>query len=72
MSTPPLPKPHPIKGRPPKVTLESLYKYIESLEKMREERDAKLQIELESLEKRSEEREVKLQIELEAMLDKKN
>jgi hypothetical protein len=56
MSTPPLPKPHPVKGRPSKVTLESLYEYIESLEKMREERDAKLQIELESLEKRSEEK----------------
>ena len=47
------------------MTLEILYR------KMREERDAKIQIELESLEKRSEEKDVKLQIELEAMLDKK-
>ena len=45
---------------------------MESLEKTREERDAKIQIELETLEKRSEERDIKLQIELEAMLDKKN
>ena len=44
---------------------------MESVEKKREERDAKNQIELESLEKMSEERDVKLQIELEAMLDKK-
>jgi hypothetical protein len=44
---------------------------MESVEKMREERDAKIQIELESLEKMSEERDVKLQIELEAMIDKK-
>jgi hypothetical protein len=36
---------------------------MESLEKMREERNVKIQIELESLEKRSEEREVKLQLE---------
>jgi hypothetical protein len=43
---------------------------MESLERKREERDAKLQIELESLEKMGEERDVKLQIELEAMLDK--
>jgi hypothetical protein len=71
LTPPPIPKTHPVRGRPPKVTLESLYEYMESLEKRREERDAKLQIELESLEKRSEEREVKLQIELEAMLDKK-
>ena len=45
---------------------------MESIEKRREERDAKIQIELETLEKRSEERDVKLQIELEAMIDKKN
>jgi hypothetical protein len=45
---------------------------MEVIEKRREERDAKSQIEIESLEKRSEERDVKLQIELEAMLDKKN
>jgi hypothetical protein len=44
---------------------------MESIEKRREERDAKIQIELETLEKRSEERDVKLQIELEAMIDKK-
>jgi hypothetical protein len=66
VSTPPLPKPHPLRGFP-KVTLESLYKYIESLEKMREERYVKLQIELESLEKRSEEIKVKLQIDLESL-----
>jgi hypothetical protein len=64
-------KPPPIRGRPPKITLEILYDYIESLEKWREERYTKIQKELESLEKRSEERDVKLQIELEAMLDKK-
>jgi hypothetical protein len=54
---------------PPKITLEILYDYMESLEKRREEKNAKSQRELESLEKKSE---VKLQIELEAMLDKKN
>jgi hypothetical protein len=51
--------------------LEILYYYIESVEKRRQERDAKIQIELETLEKRSEERDTKLQIELEAMIDKK-
>jgi hypothetical protein len=72
MSTPPpIPKAQPNKGRPPKITLEILYDYMESVEKRREERDAKIQIELETLEKRSEERDVKLQIELEAMIDKK-
>jgi hypothetical protein len=72
MSTPPpIPKTQPNKGRPPKITLEILYDYMESVEKKREERDAKIQIELETLEKRSEEREVKLQIELEVMIDKK-
>ena len=71
MITPtPIPKTHPKRGRPPKITLEILYDYMESLEKMREERDAKIQIELESLEKKSEERDVKLQIELEAIIDK--
>jgi hypothetical protein len=45
---------------------------MESVKKKREERDAKIQIELETLEKRSEERDVKLKIELEAMIDKKN
>ena len=35
---------------------------MELVEKRREERDAKIQIELETLEKRSEERDVKLQI----------
>ena len=53
---PPIPKTNHLKGRAPKATLEILYDYMESLEKMREERDAKIQIELESLEKRSEER----------------
>jgi hypothetical protein len=72
MSTPPpIPKTHPNKGRPPKITLEILYDYMESVEKKREERDAKIQIELETLEKMSEERDVKLKIELEAMIDKK-
>jgi hypothetical protein len=72
MSTPPpIPKTHPNKGRPPKITLEILYDYMELVEKRREERDAKIQIELETLEKRSEERDLKLKIELEAMIDKK-
>ena len=44
---------------------------MESIEKKREERDTKIQIELETLEKRSEERDVKLQIDLEAMIDRK-
>ena len=48
------------------------YDYMESIEKKREERDTKIQIELETLEKRSEERDLKLKIELEAMIDKKN
>ena len=43
---------------------------MESVERKRKERDAKIQIELETLEKMSEERDVKLQIELEAMIDK--
>jgi len=34
------------KGRPSTVTLQSLYEYIESLEKRREEREFQLQIEL--------------------------
>jgi len=34
------------KGRPSTVTLQSLYEYIESLEKCREEREVKLQTEL--------------------------
>jgi hypothetical protein len=68
---PPIPKTHPTKGRPPKITLEILYDYMELVEKKREERDAKIQIELETLEKKSEERDVKLKIELEAMIDKK-
>ena len=53
MSTPPpIPKTQPNRGRPPKITLEILYDYIESVEKEREERDAKIQIELETLEKK--------------------
>jgi hypothetical protein len=73
MSTPPpIPKTHPNRGRPPKITLEICYDYMESIEKRREERDSKIQIELETLEKRIEERDVKLQIELEEMIDKKN
>jgi hypothetical protein len=55
MSTPPpIPKTQPNKGRPPKITLEILYDYMELVEKIRE-RDAKIQIELETLEKMSEE-----------------
>jgi hypothetical protein len=39
MSTPPLiPKTHPNKGRPPKITLEILYDYMKSVEKKRRER----------------------------------
>ena len=72
MSTPlPIPKTQPNKGRPPKITLVILYNYMELVEKRREERDAKIQIELETIEKRSEERDLKLQIELEAMIAKK-
>ena len=37
------------KGRPSTVTLQGLYEYIESLEKRREEREAKLQKELETV-----------------------
>ena len=37
------------KGRPSTVTLQGLYEYIESLEKRREEREAKLQKELEAM-----------------------
>ena len=37
------------KGRPSTVTLQGLYEYIESLEKRREEREAKLQTELEAM-----------------------
>jgi hypothetical protein len=47
MSTPPpIPKTHPNKGSPPKISLEILYDYMELVEKKREERDAKIQIEL--------------------------
>jgi hypothetical protein len=49
-----IPKTKPNKGRPPKITSEILYDYMELVEKRREERDAKIQIELETLEKRSE------------------
>jgi len=39
MSTPPpIPKTHPNKGSPHKITLEILYDYMESIEKNREER----------------------------------
>ena len=71
MRTPPsIPKNQLNRGGPPKITLEILYYYMEFVEKKREERDAKIQIELESLEKMSEEIDVKLQIELETMIDK--
>jgi len=39
--------PKPLKGRPSEVNLDNLCEYIESLEKQREEREARLQIELE-------------------------
>ena len=68
---PPIRKTQPNKGSPSKITLEICYNYMELVEKRREERDVKIQIELETLEKRSEETDVKLQIELEAMIDKK-
>jgi hypothetical protein len=72
MNTPlPIPKTKLNKGRPPKITLEIPYDYMELVEKRREERDVKIQIELETLEKMIEERDIKLQIELEAMIDKK-
>ena len=41
--------PNIVKGRPSTVTLHILYEYIESLEKCREERKVKLQIELEAM-----------------------
>ena len=41
--------PNIVKGRPSTVTLQILYEYIESLEKHREEREVKLQIELEAM-----------------------
>ena len=47
-------------GRPPQITPKILYDYMQSIEKRREERDSKIQIELETLEKKSEERDVKL------------
>jgi hypothetical protein len=68
---PPIPKTQPNRGRPTEITLEILYHYMESVKKMREERDAKIQIELETLEKKSEERDIKLQIDVETMIDKK-
>ena len=37
------------KGRPSTVTLKSLYEYIESLEKRREEREVKLQTQLDAM-----------------------
>ena len=68
---PSIPKTQLNEERHPKITLEIFYHYMESIEKKREERDVKIQIELESLEKKSEERDLKLQIELEAMINKK-
>ena len=46
---PPIPITQPNKGSPPKITLEIFYDYMESIEKKREERDAKIQIDLETL-----------------------
>jgi hypothetical protein len=43
----PLHLPKPLKGRPSKVTLYNLCEYIKSLEKSRQQREAKLQIEIE-------------------------
>jgi hypothetical protein len=36
---PPIPKTHPNKGRPPKITLEILYDYMESVGKEKEKRE---------------------------------
>jgi hypothetical protein len=36
---PPIPKTHPNKGRPPKITLEILYDYMESVGKTKEKRE---------------------------------
>jgi len=41
--------PKTIKGRPSSITLNSIYEYLESLEKHREEREIKLQTELEAM-----------------------
>ena len=41
--------PNIVRGRPSTVTLQSLYEYIDSLEKRREEREVKLQTELEAM-----------------------
>ena len=60
-----------VKGRPSKVTLQRIYEYMESLEKCREEGEAKLYAYIEASEKRREEREAKLHTELEALLDNK-
>ena len=60
-----------VKGRPSTVTLQSIYEYMESLKKCREEGEAKLYAYIEALEKRREEREAKLHTELEALLDNK-
>jgi hypothetical protein len=46
-TSPNIPKPQPIKERPSKVTLESIYEHILSLEKMIVESEGKLQTELE-------------------------
>ena len=41
--------PKTVKGRPSSITLNSIYEYLESLEKHREEREIQLQIELEAM-----------------------
>ena len=41
--------PKTVKGRPSSITLNSIYEYLESLEKHREEREIKLQAELEAM-----------------------
>ena len=41
--------PKTVKGRPSSITLNSIYEYLESLEKHREEREIRLQTELEAM-----------------------
>ena len=56
---------------PSKVTVHNLYEFVDSIEKRREEGEAKLYEYIESSKKRREEREAKLQIELKSMLHNK-
>ena len=52
--------PKKFKGRPSTITLHNIYDFMESIEKRREEGEAKLYEYIESLEKPREEREAKL------------